>query len=225
MLMVFVPDGTFQMGSDESDPAAEAGEFPAHTVTLDGFWIDQTEVTNAHYSLCVEAGACQDSRVADDPPTTVTTFRWWVWPGRMLQITAFGRVEGCRLKQNGKYAAKGEGNIYPWGDMFDSSRLNYCDVNCSESWADSVVDDGYSENAPVGSYPGGASWAGALDMAGNVWEWVWDWYSDYTSDPQTNPRGPESGFYKIMHAAAAGRAGQRVCVQPTALKAAGISAR
>jgi len=61
MVMVYVPGGTFQMGSTESDD-----EQPVHKVKVDGFWIDQTEVTNAQYELCVTEGDCEASRYADD---------------------------------------------------------------------------------------------------------------------------------------------------------------
>jgi hypothetical protein len=58
MTMVFVPGGKFTMGSDNADPKAEADEKPQRTLQLDAFWIDRTEVTNAMYAHCVEAGAC-----------------------------------------------------------------------------------------------------------------------------------------------------------------------
>ena len=54
-VMVYVPGGTFQMGSDESDPDADDDEFPQHPVTLDGFWIDRTEVTNAQFAAFLNA--------------------------------------------------------------------------------------------------------------------------------------------------------------------------
>lgn len=67
-------------------------------------------------------------------------------------------------------------------------------------WCDTAVNDGHGLTAPVGSYPAGASPYGALDMAGNVWEWVADWYDEdyYERSPRENPRGPESGEYRVL---------------------------
>jgi len=58
-----------------------------------------------------------------------------------------------------EYAARWpQGRVFPWGDEFDGTRLNYCDANCQEDWADETVDDGYADTALVGSFPAGASW-------------------------------------------------------------------
>jgi formylglycine-generating enzyme required for sulfatase activity len=90
-----------------------------------------------------------------------------------------------------EYAARGPaGYVYPWGDDWREQM-----ANCNEG----LCKDGYERTAPVGSFPEGISWVGALDMAGNVWEWTADWYADgYISGPQTNPDGPESGEYKVV---------------------------
>jgi serine/threonine-protein kinase len=59
--------------------------------------------------------------------------------------------------------------------------------------------DGIDFTSPVGAYPEGASWVGALDMAGNVWDWVLDWgFSFYPTGLQVNPTGPEEGTEKIV---------------------------
>jgi formylglycine-generating enzyme required for sulfatase activity len=97
-----------------------------------------------------------------------------------------------------EYAARGgDESRYPWGDEFVGINLNYCDSNCALDKRDEKFDDGYPNTAPVGSYPVGASWVGALDMAGNVWEMVADWNAAYTSENQTNPAGPESGGRRV----------------------------
>lgn len=77
--------------------------------------------------------------------------------------------------------------------QFEPSRANYCDASCAAGVIDPSYDDGYPETAPVGSFPAGVSWCGALDMAGNVREWVADWFGYYSADPQVNPVGPSEG--------------------------------
>jgi formylglycine-generating enzyme required for sulfatase activity len=188
MAMVYVPAGTFPMGSADSDPDAQYEERPQHQVTLDAFWIDRTEVTNAHYARCVAAGACQKSALADDG-----RFNGADYPvvGVAWQAAAdYCRWAGGRLPSEAEweYAARGpEGRIYPWGDTFDGSKV---------SSAGSA--DGYEYTAPVGSFPAGASWVGALDMAGNVYEWANNWYDEYSSEPQVNPAGPSSGQTRVL---------------------------
>jgi formylglycine-generating enzyme required for sulfatase activity len=192
-----VPSGTFPMGSDNG----ESDEQPVHDVTLDAFWIDQTEVTNAQYALCVEDGDCEESLYADSADFNgdnypVVGISWH-------DASAYCEWAGARLPTEAEweYAARGEeGSTFPWGDAFDGTRLNFCDENCAHEWADDTVDDGYGCTAPTGNYPSGASWCGALDMAGNVWEFVADWYESdyYERSPAENPLGPEEGDVKVL---------------------------
>lgn len=98
---------------------------------------------------------------------------------------------------------KPNGNIYPWGDSFDGQLVNYCDTSCSfypySEFKDSSFNDGQTKWGPVGSYPAGASWCGALDMSGNVWEWVSDRYDAgyYAVSPDRNPQGPSTGEHYV----------------------------
>ena len=192
------------MGTAQDDPRAYLQELPRHRVNLDAFWIDRTEVTNAQYAKCVEAGSCTPPRfdwsrthdtyygdsTYDDYPVVFVNWE---------QADAYCRWAGVRLPTEAEweYAARGpEALIYPWGNEFDGTRLNYCDTNCGDREADETFDDGYEDTAPVGSYPTGASWCGALDMSGNVWEWAADWFHQYGQGPDDNPTGPSSGDYR-----------------------------
>lgn len=202
MVMVYLPPNTFIMGSTSDDPDADSDEFPAHEVMLtEGFWIDQTEVTNEQYGRCVgDNDSCGLSAYAGNgdynaPNQPVVGVSWedakdyCSWAGGQLPTEA-----------QWEYAARGTaGQLYPWGNTFDDSKLNFCDTHCSYSWKDANSDDGYALTAPVGSYPAGASWVGALDMAGNVWEWVNDWFDPdyYENSPAEDPAGPpDDGNYE-----------------------------
>ncbi|MBN2393261.1 MAG: formylglycine-generating enzyme family protein [Anaerolineae bacterium] len=110
-----------------------------------------------------------------------------------------------------EYAARGpEGYVYPWENDFDGTKLNYCDENCTYEWADKAVDDGYRYTAPVGFFPEGRSWVGALDMAGNVFEWTADWYGGYSAGSLTNPEGTKTGSERVVRGGSQGEDGSRV---------------
>jgi formylglycine-generating enzyme required for sulfatase activity len=212
--MVYVPAGEFEMGSDEEevDFALQlcreydtncrrqyfSVEQPAHTVVLDGFWMDKTEVTYSQYSQCESAGACDElgcpgERLLEDGEYPAVCMIW-------DQAAAYCEWVEARLPTEAEweYAARGpDGRRYPWGDEFNEMVLNYCDADCTLGKRDEAFDDGYARSAPVGSYPSGASWVGALDLAGNVWELVADWYGEYSAGPQTNPAGPSSGYRRV----------------------------
>lgn len=99
----------------------------------------------------------------------------------------------------------GEATFYPWGDEWDADRLNHCDSSCPLDDGVAEADDGYPETAPVGSFPDGASPVGALDMAGNVAEWVADWYNeDADPDETTDPTGPATGDRRVVRGGAWG---------------------
>jgi formylglycine-generating enzyme required for sulfatase activity/tRNA A-37 threonylcarbamoyl transferase component Bud32 len=217
-VMVHVPAGEFIMGSSDADVDSALvlcskyysdcprswfeDEQPQHTVYLDAFYIDKTEVTNAQYRECVEAGACNapsDTTYYDNANYTQHPVVYVTWN----DADAYCRWAGKRLPSEAEWekAARGtDGRAYPWGNTFDGSKVNFCDKNCSYYRKDASVDDGYAGTAPVGSYPAGASPYGALDMAGNVGDWVADWYNSgyYASSPVSNPKGPASGDDRVI---------------------------
>jgi len=213
--MVYVPAGEFIMGSDKG----HRDEQPVHTVYLDAFYIDRTEVSNAQFAqflneqsnqqeggvtwldigawhcLITESGGqYQPKSGYEDHPVIEVS-----WYG----AEAYCQWAGNRLPTEAEWekAARGtDGRTYPWGNTFDGSKGNFCDKNCTYDHKDPSMDDGYARTAPVGSYPAGGSPYGALDMAGNVWEWVADWYDGgyYAASPESNPKGPASGDSRVI---------------------------
>ena len=170
MTLVYVPAGEFLMGRDADDSLADCQELfepyldvelkyecerswfedaePVHTVYLDAFWIDQTEVTNAQYTKCVAAGVCESPEFEwsytnfdyfgnvefDDYPVIYVSWDdaqdYCEWAGRRLPTEA-----------EWEKAARGtKGLVYPWGNTFDGTKVNFCDSNCAE------IDDAIAVN-------------------------------------------------------------------------------
>jgi len=195
MVLLYVPAGEFVMGGEDNND-----QKPIHTVYLDAFWIDQTEITNAMYAECEDAGVCEPPVAETDWDAAgyyknpdfnnypVVFISWYdastycSWTDRRL-LTEAEWEKAASWNDNLQ-----QKNIYPWGDVFSGSYLNFCDKNCASSWADANVDDGYEFTAPVGSYLNGASPYGVLNMAGNVEEWVGDWYDAYPGNDESSPR-------------------------------------
>jgi len=208
MVQVYVPKGDFVMGASKSDDIASIDEFPAHSVYLDAFWIDRTEITNAMFMKFVETTGYNTQAERDgwswdfDGDWHKTKGADWRHPygpyasfqglddHPVLRVSwddalAYCAWAGRRLPTEAEWekAARGtDHNLFPWGDTDpNSTLLNY--------------NAHFNGTSPVGSYTSGASPYGAYDMSGNVWEWVADWFSKdyYQYSPASNPKGPLSG--------------------------------
>ena len=207
MQQVFIPAGDFIMGSNtQSNP----DERPEHKVNLDEFWIDRTEVSVGQFAQFVKATGHITQYEQDG--------QGWVWNGSkwvpiagaswrnplgtglpqentpVVQVSwndaaAYCKWAGRRLPTEAEWekAARGTNKaLYPWGDSQpDASLASF---------------NGLLGLVPVDSLPAGASSYGALNMAGNAYEWVADWYSGsyYANSPTHNPQGPTTGQYKVM---------------------------
>ena len=176
--MRLVPAGEFIMGSD-----SENDESPPHTVSLKVFYIDKYEVSNAFYKICVDQAVCLPPKKGtyflnkDYQNFPVVYVNW-----DMAKIYCEWR--GARLPTEAEWekSARGENaRIYPWGNQFDGSAMNFCDKNCIGD-PDYSSDDGFAMLAPVDSFPEGISKYGLFNMAGNVAEWVSSLYKPYPYD-------------------------------------------
>ncbi len=225
--MVWVAPGEFDMGCNLSiDAECGADEYPYHTVDLDGFGLDETEVTVLDYKACLEdSGACgtpgtgagclwaTGTGVYQEPINCVTWQQaadYCAWNGKRL----------CTEAEWEKGARGTDGRIYPWGTAAPT-----CSIAVIYGCVGSTQD--------VGTHPQGDSPYGAHDMLGNVWEWTADWYAgDYycdgdaadcpcdgatedcatlcagcegqlpSSDPWSNPAGPAAGILRVSRGAA-----------------------
>jgi iron(II)-dependent oxidoreductase len=199
--MVTVPAGWFWMGCDWNHLGFGDGcndkDMPLHRVYLDSYAIDKYEVTNVEYRACVKAGACDPPRRTNshDRNDYYKNREYDLYP--VLYVSRGNAIQYCtwagkRLPTEAEWekAARGpyDTRPFPWGDDDpDCTTQNRPDERKCEQPLDT---------ARVGSFPRGTSVYGALDMAGNVFEWVqdvadWGWYK---VSPSVNPVNLPTAF-------------------------------
>ena len=201
-----VSDPTGELAPPAWAKAELVSERPQHEVSLSsGYWIDRTEVTRASFQAFIDDGGYEKrdlwseegwkwnqtpravntpppgSECVEGPPDEPKVCITW------FEAEAYAAWRGGALPTEAQweYAARGpSSSIFPWGDEWDAAKANV---------VESVA------LTPAGSLPAGASWVGALDMAGNAMEWVADWFSIsyYKQEVREDPTGPEFGSRKV----------------------------
>jgi formylglycine-generating enzyme required for sulfatase activity len=184
-VMVYVPAGPFRMGTSAEQesslvvkfsiqPGVLQSEIPQQTLSLPGFYIDQTPVTNAEYKKFIESQPEQAVPFLDN--ALAASFNWdkvtRTYPAGRDQYpvtlvtwhdaVAYCKWAGQRLPTEAEWeksARGGDGRIWPWGNDWDSEKANTAEQRRGDA-------------TPVGQFPSGASVYGALDMVGNVWQWT-----------------------------------------------------
>jgi formylglycine-generating enzyme required for sulfatase activity len=209
---VYIPAGEFIMGSDEG----RSNEQPAHTVYLDAFYIDKTEVTNAQFAQFLNEQGNQKEGgetwldIGDEDCRIIrrgTQYQPWsdYRDHPVLEVTWYGAKAYCewtggRLPTEAEWEkaaswdpATETKRVYPWGNEWDESRAN------ADRPITTTVEIGI-HTVPVGSKSKGASPYGVMDMSGNVWEWVADWYAKdyYERSPSQNPQGADPGECTVL---------------------------
>ncbi|TAL33669.1 MAG: formylglycine-generating enzyme family protein [Spirochaetes bacterium] len=181
MEFVFVPGGTFSMGSPESEGGSS--ERPQHKVTVNGFWMAKYECTQAQYEAVMGDNA-SGFKAKDNPAESVS------WDDAKKFCGKFKNKNDIAIRlpteAEWEYACRaGTGTRYYWGDEMDGA---YC-------W---FVKNSEQKTHPVGSrQPNGF---GLYDMSGNVSEWCADAYDEryYKNSPEKDPAGPGNGDRHVV---------------------------
>lgn len=172
---VVVPAGSFWLGDDSLKDAS-----PRQRLSLPEFRIDRTETTRAQFKAFLEtSGRTPDSAASarflpEEATLPVVSVSW-------ADAVAYCAWSGGRLPSEAEWekAARGEdGRAYPWGDQFDAALLN-------------SREGGLRRPRPPGSYPGGASPYGVLDLSGNVAEWTASLHNPYPYNERDGRNAPE----------------------------------
>jgi serine/threonine protein kinase/formylglycine-generating enzyme required for sulfatase activity len=168
---LWIPPGTFMMGCSPSDGECYDVEKPAHQVTLTkGFWLGQTEVTQAAYQ-----------RVTGQNPSS------WRGPALPVESITWNEADGYCRAIGGRLPTEAE---WEYAARAGSTAGRYGNFD-GVAW--------YNGNSPNGTHKVAQKQAngwGLYDMLGNVWEWTADWYADYLPNAAVDPTGPASGQFR-----------------------------
>jgi formylglycine-generating enzyme required for sulfatase activity len=175
---VWIPPGKFTMGCSPGDSECDGDEKPAHQVTITkGFWIGQTEVTQAAYERVIGS----NPSLFKGPSLPVAQIIW-------DEAQSYCRAVGMRLPTEAEweYAARGGSTASRYGALDSVAWYNH---NSGTLAAEGKTPEVAQKQA---------NGFGLYDTLGNVWEWVADWYdaSYYGSSPSRDPHGSTRGQYR-----------------------------
>ena len=195
--VVMIPGGAFLRGCNQAveDCTNLTDQVPLALINVSVFWVDETEVTQAAYKLCIDAGMCTLPSLAFDPLNKGT---YPVVGVTWQQAVDYCAYKGKRLPTEAEWekASRGtDGRKYPWGNFDPMCQLAHY-LGCAL---------GDTSPLPVASKTGDSPF-GLKDMAGNVLEWVSDWHSNtyYYGSPMMDPKGPDTGVYKVLRGGGVG---------------------
>ena len=208
--LVYIPSGTFTMGSPASESGHRADEVQ-HKVTLSGFYLSEYAITNKQFCDFLNALGVPSSGKwtvtgfgEQTLVSTSTSYPWGVtyvggtWQPQagctnhpVIYVSWYGAYAFCEwaggrlpTEAEWEYACRaGTTTAYNTG-----TELTAYDANFNKYWG--------SNTQPVDGFPPN-TW-GLYSMHGNVYEWCSDWYGDYPTGSVTNPKGPASGLYRVL---------------------------
>lgn len=187
--MVYVPEGTFLMGSTAGDGGAN--ESPQHSVSLSAYCLDRVEVNATQYEQCLTAGRCTRTVAGVACNAGVATRA--LHPANCVtwaQADSYCAWVGSRLPTEAEweYAARSpDGRVYPWGNTSPGAEPCWSGGGTPRTLT-----------CATGAFTRDQSPAGFFDLAGNVSEWVQDLFGAYPSGPVSNPTGPASGSERVL---------------------------
>jgi formylglycine-generating enzyme required for sulfatase activity len=184
--MKYVEGGTFMMGASGDDSEAAYLERPRHSVTLDNFYIAETQVTQELWQVVMGSNPSHFKGDIHWPVECVSWNDCQKFIEKLNTIT--GRTFSLPTEAQWEYAARG------------GKKSKGYKFSGSNSLGDVAWYGGNSNNTTYPVAQKHANELGLYDMTGNVREWCLDWFDSnyYANSPQNNPQGPSSGGSRVL---------------------------